>query len=62
MEINKLRKKIIDIFIKNKLNKDHATISANALINAELVASFAGTSACPFGGTLIFVAVLYPTA
>ena len=23
---------------------------------------FAGTSACPFGGTLIFVAVLYPTA
>ena len=40
METSKLRKKIIDIFIKNKLNKDHATISANALINAELVGAY----------------------
>ncbi len=35
-----LKKKIIKIFQKNGLNKDHALISANALINAELVGAY----------------------
>ena len=35
-----LKKKIIKIFRKNGLNKDHALISANALINAELVGAY----------------------
>ena len=37
MKQNKIKKEIIQIFIKYKLSKDHALISANALINAELV-------------------------
>ena len=37
MKNNNLRKKIIKIFQKFGLSKDHAKISANALINAELV-------------------------
>ena len=36
MKHNNLRKKIIKIFQKFGLSKDHAKISANALINAEL--------------------------
>jgi len=40
MKTSELRKKVINIFLKNKLNKDHATISANALINAELVGAY----------------------
>ena len=35
-----LKKQIIQIFQKFGLNKDHATISANALINAELVGAY----------------------
>ena len=35
-----LKKKIIKIFQKFGLSKDHATISANALINAELVGAY----------------------
>ena len=35
-----LKKKIIQIFQKFGLSKDHATISANALINAELVGAY----------------------
>ncbi|MDA9647066.1 Ldh family oxidoreductase [Candidatus Pelagibacter sp.] len=35
-----LKKEIIKIFKKFGLNKDHATISANALINAELVGAY----------------------
>ena len=37
MKINSLKNLIIKIFIYHKLNKDHATICAEALINAELV-------------------------
>lgn len=37
MKSSKLKRIIKDIFIKYKLNKDHATICAEALINAELV-------------------------
>jgi L-2-hydroxycarboxylate dehydrogenase (NAD+) len=40
MKTSELRKKVINIFLKYKLNKDHATISANALINAELVGAY----------------------
>ena len=40
MKHNNLRKKIIKIFQKFGLSKDHATISANALINAELVGAY----------------------
>ncbi len=36
-----LKKQIIKIFQKFGLSKDHATISANALINAELVGAYA---------------------
>ena len=35
-----LKKEIIKIFKKYGLNKNHALISANALINAELVGAF----------------------
>ena len=35
-----LRKEIINIFQKFGLSKDHAQISANALINAELVGAY----------------------
>ena len=37
MKITKLKKVLIKIFKKNKLNIKHANISANAIINAELV-------------------------
>ena len=37
MNSSKLKLIIKSIFIKYKLNKDHATICADALINAELV-------------------------
>ena len=37
MKINSLKNLIIKIFINNKLTKQHATICAEALINAELV-------------------------
>jgi L-2-hydroxycarboxylate dehydrogenase (NAD+) len=35
-----LKKKVIKIFLKFGLSKEHATISANALINAELVGAY----------------------
>ena len=35
-----LKKQIIKIFQKYGLTKDHALISANALINAELVGAY----------------------
>ena len=35
-----LKKQVIKIFQKFGLSKDHATISANALINAELVGAY----------------------
>ena len=35
-----LKKQIIKIFRKFGLSKDHASISANALINAELVGAY----------------------
>ena len=35
-----LKKEIIKIFQKHGLSKDHALISANALINAELVGAY----------------------
>ena len=35
-----LKKEIIRIFQKHGLSKDHALISANALINAELVGAY----------------------
>ena len=37
MKKNELKKLISKIFIKHKLSKNHATISAEALVNAELV-------------------------
>ena len=37
MEKNKLKKIIVEIFRKYKLSKDHSTICAEAIINAELV-------------------------
>ena len=37
MKKNELKKLIIQIFIKHKLSKNHATICAEALVNAELV-------------------------
>ena len=40
MKTDKLKKLIIDIFVKYGLSKDHALISANALINAELVGAY----------------------
>ena len=40
MKTPKLRKEITEIFQKFGLSKDHALISANALINAELVGAY----------------------
>ena len=40
MKTPKLRKEISGIFQKFGLSKDHAPISANALINAELVGAY----------------------
>ena len=40
MKTSILKKKIINIFKKYGLSKDHALISANALINAELVGAY----------------------
>ena len=37
MKKNKLKKKIIDIFVRHKLSKNHAKICSEAIINAELV-------------------------
>ena len=37
MKKNKLKKLITKIFINHNLNKDHAIICANAIVNAELV-------------------------
>ena len=40
MNSSKLKTIIKNIFIKYKLSKDHASISADALINAELVGAY----------------------
>ena len=40
MNSKKLKKIIKNVFIKYKLSKDHASISADALINAELVGAY----------------------
>ena len=40
LKTQNLKKEVIKIFKKYGLNKDHATISANALINAELVGAY----------------------
>ena len=40
MKTQKLRKEITEIFQKFGLSKDHAQISTNALINAELVGAY----------------------
>ena len=40
LKIQNLKKEVIKIFKKYGLNIDHATISANALINAELVGAY----------------------
>ena len=40
MKTENLKKEVINIFKKFGLNKDHASISANALINAELVGAY----------------------
>ena len=40
MKHNQLKKIIKDIFLKKGLSTDHANISANALINAELVGAY----------------------
>ena len=40
MKTNTLKKEIINIFKKFGLNNNHASISANALINAELVGAY----------------------
>ena len=40
MKTTLLKKEIIKIFQKYGLSKDHALISANALINAELVGAY----------------------
>ena len=37
LKTQNLKKKLIEIFKKHGLSNDHATISANAIINAELV-------------------------
>ncbi len=41
MKTQNLKKDVVKIFKKYGLNNDHATISANALINAELVGAYA---------------------
>ena len=40
MNHQQLKKIIKDIFVKKGLSKNHANISANALINAELVGAY----------------------
>ena len=40
MKTPTLKKQIVQIFQKFGLSKDHATISSNALINAELVGAY----------------------
>ena len=40
LKTNTLKKEIINIFKKFGLNNNHASISANALINAELVGAY----------------------
>ena len=40
MNSSKLKTIIKNIFIKYRLSKDHASISADALINAELVGAY----------------------
>ena len=40
MKTSQLKNIVKKIFIKNKLSDEHALISANALINAELVGAF----------------------
>ena len=40
MKTNTLKKEIVNIFKKFGLNNNHASISANALINAELVGAY----------------------
>ena len=40
MKIKKVRDLLIEIFKKHNLNNEHAKISANALINAELVGAY----------------------
>ena len=40
MKIKKVRDLLIKIFKKHNLNNEHAKISANALINAELVGAY----------------------
>jgi LDH2 family malate/lactate/ureidoglycolate dehydrogenase len=40
LKTNILKKEVIHIFKKFGLNKNHALISANALINAELVGAY----------------------
>ena len=40
LKTENLKKEIINIFKKFGLNKNHASISANALINAELVGAY----------------------
>ena len=40
MKRNILNKKLLKIFTKNGLNKNHAKICSDALINAELVGAY----------------------
>ncbi len=40
MKILEVKKTIIKIFLKHSLSRNHAEISANALINAELVGAY----------------------
>ena len=40
LKTQNLKKEVIKIFKKYGLNNNHATISANALINAELVGAY----------------------
>ena len=40
MKTSNLKKEIVNIFKKYGLNNNHASISANAIINAELVGSY----------------------
>ena len=40
LKTNTLKKEIVNIFKKFGLNNNHASISANALINAELVGAY----------------------
>ena len=40
MKISEVKKTIVKIFLKHSLSRNHAEISANALINAELVGAY----------------------